>query len=451
MGKVWAVGKVSVQYREGRKRPWRARWREKVNGQYEAHEKSFTCGLKAGAFRALHLVEGETYDELAMSPTDRARWWQIKADCALAGVYPEEAITAGIQALKRVVQSSEAIGVAIELYELDAKKRKLRTISIQNVVYAARAFAASREAKPVGQFTGEEILQWVEAQYTDQESRDIRLAKILTFFRWCAVAPRKWTRIDLSAVRFTHRVARDKKRVSFYTHEEATRICHHAAPNIALAVATGFLLGVRPFELMRLEFSATIDGEFYGFDEARGEWHIPPQWAKTRAYRKLYALPDAWWYWLLKYRGCLKGHDSKSKKNEGRMVPMNYRNFRSAFRTARLAAGVKRNPKDGLRHSFGTHGFHRSEDGKERGLEWCISIIGHVGGYKTFDKRYNGRVSSSEGAAYFLNYPDGSACCVKTRARLIVTETGAEILREEKAPARVAGARSKASSPRAEG
>lgn len=107
------------------------------------------------------------------------------------------------------------------------------------------------------------------------------------------------------------------------------------------------------------------------------------------------------------------------------MVPFGYDRFRDEFKAAAKRAGVLRIPDDGLRHSFGTHGFHRSADGKERGVEWCISNLGHVGGYRTFDKSYNGRVGAAEAEAYFINYPDGSAMLIKTRERVIVdTATG---------------------------
>lgn len=185
------------------------------------------------------------------------------------------------------------------------------------------------------------------------------------------------------------------------------------------AVATGFLLGVRPFELCRIQIAAKIDGEAYGFDAKRGHWRLPGEWTKTRTYRKLYALPDCWWYWWIAFNGEIKVRNRRALKFEGKLVPMNYKNFQRALRLARAAAGVRQIP-DGFRHSFGTHGYHRSADGKERGIEWCLAMVGHRGRLTVFSKHYDGKVDGLEAEDYFLSYPDGSACDVKTRARIIV-------------------------------
>lgn len=97
---------------------------------------------------------------------------------------------------------------------------------------------------------------------------------------------------------------------------------------------------------------------------------------------------------------------------------MNYRSLRKALRAARVAAGL-RSVKDGARHSFGTHAYHRTKDG-ERGVEWAVAVMGHTGGLRVFNTSYDGRVDDREAEAYFLVYPDGSACDVKTRKRVII-------------------------------
>lgn len=425
------MGLVNIRYRPGRKKPWRAQWREKSGDKLVPREKWFPgppppedqpewVPEAVQKFKTQHEGEAVTFDDLALTSTDRARWWRIKEDCAAAKVSVEEAIAAGLEVLRKRAKKTEPIETAIGLWELDAKARQLRPKSIEAIKSAVGLFMKKREKTPVDQFTPDELLRWTSERYTVQGSRDDILGRLLTFFRWCGVKPRKWCdHAQFTDVKFEHVVKGEKKRIGFYYAAEARGILDAMPDGLKPAVALGFLLGVRPFELMRIRLAWEDGGEFYGFDDKRGEWHLAPQWAKTRAYRKLYALPDCWWYWWIQYKGAIKPHPRQKKRN-GMLVPVNYRNFKKAMKRARAAAGIKKNPHDGIRHSFGTHGFHRSGDGKERGVEWCIANMGHVGGYRVFEKSYNGKVSSAEAEAYFLQYPAGAACDVKTRARIIV-------------------------------
>jgi hypothetical protein len=48
-----------------------------------------------------------------------------------------------------------------------------------------------------------------------------------------------------------------------------------------------------------------------------------------------------------------------------------------------------------------------------------------VGGFRVFEASYNGKVSTEEAEAYFLIYPEGAACLLPSRARVIATADGA--------------------------
>lgn len=413
------MGKAFVDFRAGRKKPWRVRWRERVGNSLRDREASFADGLSAGAARVLHEAEDGQHQELAMSSTDRARWWRIREDCAAAGVTPEQVLVAGLAALGGVGRRNEEIGTAIELFELDARDRALRSDSIKNVVFFARALAGEQRERAVRSFTVSEILGWVAARYAAQSSRDTALGKLLTFFRWCASEPRLWCEAAAFAeVRWPNRARSDKKRVPYYTAEEMRAYLEATPDRAKVAVATGFLLGVRPFELCRLRVRVEIDREVFGFDEKKGHWRIAAGWSKARAFRLLYDLPDAWHYWWLRYAAAIVPRDRRGRKRfAGMVVPMHYRNFRRLLREARARANL-RQIKDGFRHSFATHGYHRTQDGK-RGVEWCLAMVGHRGRLTTFAAHYDGRVDSHEAEDYFLSYPNGAACEIATRARTI--------------------------------
>lgn len=413
------MGKASCAYRTGRNKPWRVRWYERVGQALEEREKSFADGLVAGAFRAQHESDGEAHEELAMSATDRARWWRVKQDAAAAGRSVEDLFAAGVRALGLVVAKSEPIETALDLWALDARDRKLRAHTIDNVKFAVGAFMDGRALQPVRDFTPADLVAWVAARYREQESRDTMLRRLLAFFRWCGVPPRSWCDVArFEKVGWTHQVLQDEKPTGYYTAAEMRAYLAAVPAKLKPAVATGFLLGVRPIELCRIQIAAQLGGEHYGFDEKRGHWRLPGEWTKTRKYRKLYALPDCWWYWWIGFKDTIKVRDRRAQKFVGRLVPMNYKNFRRALAQARESTAL-RQIDDGFRHSFGTHGYHRSADGKERGIEWCLAMIGHRGRLTVFSKHYDGKVDALEAEDYFLSYPDGAACDVKTRARII--------------------------------
>lgn len=412
------VGRVNLRCFPDRKSPWRAQWRE----EGRSRSQWFRSQADAEKFQAAHATEASTFGALAVSPTDRAQLWSLRQQAAAAGHSLEAVVAAGLAALHAKTPRSEPLETALGLWLLDACDRQLRPRSIQAIRDAVRLFAKGREDARVDFLRAADLLAWVASRYPrSQESRDDVLARLLTFFRWCAAPPRTWCRLaEFSGVRWAHKVIGERKRIGFWTAAEARALLEAAPPQYRLALATGFFLGVRPVELQRVRFAWHHEGERYGFDADRGEWHLAPEWAKTRAYRRLYDLPDCWWYWYLKYAPLTVPKDRQGKKHAGKLVPGNYWNFRKMLRRARPRAGLgARNPKDGIRHSFGTHGYHRSADGR-RGLEWCLDLMGHESGLSLFKKRYQGKVSASEAEAYFALYPDGSACDVKTRARVVV-------------------------------
>lgn len=414
------MGAVSVRFRGGRKKPWRAQWYDSVGGGLKPREKWFLTESAALAFKVSHEGEAAQFAELAVSMADRARWWRVREDCAAAGVSVEAAVAAGLAALKKLGGRTVPIAEAREAWELDAQLRKLRPKSIGSVVQMVRAFAERREDAPVNSFTSAEVLRWAAERYVDQISRDGALGRLLTFFRWCAAAPRGWCRPEeFLGVKWAHRVKGERRRIGFYSAAEAGAILAAVEDKLKPAVALAFFAGVRPEELMRMRLAWQAGGEFYGYDPVAGEWHLAAEWTKTRAYRKLYALPECWHHWWLKHAADIVP-SARSKKRAGYLVPMNYRNFRHALNRARLRAGVLRAPKDGLRHSFGTHGFHRSADGRARGVEWCIALMGHVGGFRVFEQSYNGKVANTAAEAYFAIYPPAWAYDVKTRERMEV-------------------------------
>jgi hypothetical protein len=95
--------------------------------------------------------------------------------------------------------------------------------------------------------------------------------------------------------------------------------------------------------------------------------------SKTRTFRTLYNLPDNLWAWY-----------AKARPKRGRVVPMNYRNFRANIAKIQPAPW----PQDCTRHTFCSCAFHR-------GLEWAMDISGHRDS-RIFMTRYKGQIHPDE-------------------------------------------------------
>lgn len=77
-----------------------------------------------------------------------------------------------------------------------------------------------------------------------------------------------------------------------------------------------------------------------------------------------------------------------------RHSPANPRNTQTALQGARRDAGILPWPKDAMRHSFASYGYHR-------GLEWAVDVMGHVSGFRVFVKHYKGAASKEASDRYF--------------------------------------------------
>ena len=83
-------------------------------------------------------------------------------------------------------------------------------------------------------------------------------------------------------------------------------------------------------------------------------------------WRNISNLPEAPWRWLEAYM-----------PKEGPIFPYSY----ATYRRIRKLVSVKI-PKDGLRHSMASYGYH------ELGIETTVEILGQESGYEVFKRHY---------------------------------------------------------------
>ena len=80
---------------------------------------------------------------------------------------------------------------------------------------------------------------------------------------------------------------------------------------------------------------------------------------------------------------------------EGPIFPYSY----ATYRRIRKLLSVKM-PKDGLRHSMASYGYH------ELGIETTVEILGQESGYEVFKRYYKAMVIPADAKAFFSISPD---------------------------------------------
>ena len=197
----------------------------------------------------------------------------------------------------------------------------------------------------------------------------------------------------------------DEKRINFLTPDQARKYINATQDNCKAAVALGLYAGIRTRELNRMYVredpdQVSNDGRFYGIDFDAQEIHMKGAWTKTRKYRRLYNLPENLWAWLDTY--CpRKGKLINANQDGSHTLTTETQTeefFFRACKRARKRAGLKNWPRNARRRSFGSYGYHR-------GLEWCLDIMGHISGVKTFISNYKGASDPGSAASYFDCFP----------------------------------------------
>ena len=361
------------------KKPWRAQYRD--NGKSKACY--FATKKEAENFQTQRAKESKDFGKLALTDTQRQEYWQARQICDKEGVELLKVVDAEVAILGEGERPKILLTKAIVLFLDDCEIRKLRPASVTNYRLLLESFAKNRQETLLNTIAREHLLTWIQSKSSNEHSRQDYRGILKNFFSWCAHQDRRWCSEAVVKDLTWRKTEEDEKRVGILTPKQAENLINNVQDNLKGAVALGLFAGIRPHELMRMEWRMRDKGTFYGVNYTSKIIHIAGVWAKTRRYRKLYDLPDNLWKWLRK-------HGAK----KGQVVPMNARNFKKAMKNARTNAKIKYWPHDAMRHSFGSYGYHR-------GLEWCVDTMGHVAGLKTFQAHYKAATTKNESVKYF--------------------------------------------------
>ena len=263
---------------------------------------------------------------------------------------------------------------------------------------------ATRQARPdsrdgykrierfVTEFAGEQlcdlttvrIQQWLETvrqqngePYSIVSKENLRI-HISGFFTFCL--KRKWIQAH-PVIGQIEVFEAEEHRPEILVAQQAARLLEVADTEILPAIAIGLFAGIRPAEVRRLNWSDIL-------------WHkneidVQALNSKTGSYRFV-PMPANLVEWLAPYRTATGKIFTKSKSTLEKRIS-----------AAGRAAGIATWPKDGLRHSYGSHHY-----AAHKNAPLTAACMGHETTGMLFD-HYNNRRSQDEGVAYFQIRPLG--------------------------------------------
>jgi integrase len=159
------------------------------------------------------------------------------------------------------------------------------------------------------------------------------------------------------------------------TIDQAAMLLQSAPDLLVPAIAIGLFAGIRPVEVLRLDWSDIL-------------WHkrqinVAASIAKTAAVRWV-DMTDPLIEWLTPHR-----------KASGPIFPMSEGKASAAITAAAKAAGMTSWPKDGLRHSFGSYHLAAHDN-----AALTARLLGHTNTDMVYSN-YNNRRTREEGVAFF--------------------------------------------------
>lgn len=342
---------VSIERLSGRRKGWRCRWRDDsgVRRSLSVGSRAAAEALKRHKERELvQVVGGLSEEELRLVLEHRK---------GLGGV------------------GGVLLGAAVEQYRAEAAARGYRPSTLDSMrVYLDGWVKELGPGVPVAGIDAAAVVAYVTSRYTGEVSRRSLAARIGPFLRWCE--DKGW-RGPLGRLRWRPSRA-DRAGIGFWRADAVAAFQGALREDLRGGMALGWWAGVRPDELLRLDWSAV--------DCKRQTVLISGAVAKTRRERVLHGLPDNLWEWVAAYG-----------RKSGRVVPANKRNFAEHRRRAVAEVGLEW-PRDCARHSFATHAYWR-------GYEWAAAILGHESGPRVFFGHYRGLATEEDAGMYWAVRP----------------------------------------------
>lgn len=373
---------VNIRRIDGRPKPWRAQWRL----QGRSFSKFFLTEEQAQEFARAKATESIDDQVYPISVIERAQFHRLREACKAAGITTAQAIDDAIARIKPrrsrrwSPREQPNLQDACDLYLRDCKR--LRPDTRDDYRQTIQLFIQGRGKMLLEDLTAETVVVWLAARYSNPNSLRSRRATLRAWLNWCAAKPREWISPEVAAEIFLAKGKKGRGATPYLRYEEAAALLTALPSRLRPPVALMLFTGIRPQgELFRLRWE-DIDWRTRTID-------IAPEQSKTEQFRRLHDLPDNLWIWLER---------APAAKRKGPIMTMKYSRFRELLRRYSPVPL----PPDVMRHSFGTHAYHRVRE--QRGLEWAIDTMGHVSGFDVYTKHYKGSVPEEDAVRYFAIY-----------------------------------------------
>lgn len=271
-----------------------------------------------------------------------------------------------LEANYRASNSQETLKSAFDAFirEKTRTNRRPRTISDYNLFKNKLVKYHNMQLKDFGSLIAEKI---IAMERTD--SRRIKMATCLSsLFNWCI--RKKLCAENPFFIHTKSDVIKDKEHISVFSPQEASAFLSYLPPTMKAGYAVMLFAGVRPAEMFNDDEKPVLTWNDVNFEKRT--ILIRAESSKTHSARVLHNLPENLWEWLGAY-----------KKNTGKIFEISAGRIAKNRREACASAGVKFD-NDICRHSFASHGYYFL------GAEHTVKIMGHVGGFSTFAKHYEG-------------------------------------------------------------
>ena len=265
----------------------------------------------------------------------------------------------------------------VEEYLKDCDLRKIRAATIRYYrqklnllmnMYSPRIFISSITS------------EMLESFINDKGSREHNKRVISAFY---AYLMRKRILSENPLLKVVNPRNRRRHRIpGILTVAQTIRLFQELPESCVAAFALMTFFGVRPQEITSETKERTLRAE--DIDIKTRSIKIPEETAKMGNWRNISNLPETAWSWLEAYM-----------PKEGPIFPYSY----ATYRRIRKLVSVKI-PKDGLRHSMASYGYH------ELGIETTVEILGQESGYEVFKRHYKAMVTPDDAKAFFSISPD---------------------------------------------
>lgn len=364
------------QYIEGRGKPHKiSYWRE--DGSRAA--KFFASQGDALIFQAKfnEANKDSLPDNLDASVDDRIILAQIKSECKRLNADLNDALACVKEHLADFLNASKVTGCdwdsAANLYLTECAKRGARPTTLRGYKFQILKAKTDLNINDVGLLNTDGANKYLSSvKYPSHAKRALR-----PFFNFCK--EKGWVSCNPFDDAQTPRILREKIHPSIISPDDCRKLLNAVPDAWKPAFALMAFAGLRPGEVVSPEREPVI--KIANIDFKNKRITVPADVAKTRMTRVLTDLPANIWAWLSPLQ--------KLPKDDN-VAPASYEVYRRVKRDSGVSI-----PKDALRHSFASYGYHFL------GAEKTVEMLGHIGGFGVFAKHYKGLATPDDAKLYF--------------------------------------------------